>query len=243
MKFERPLGFRTLPLDGVVRLGPGERMALADGMLPDPPVEKWRETMKAIRGEILGATFEVDNSLVLIWLADRFSTIDPAYGGVELLESETRFRKNTLGQKFSAVREIIRRELPDDEAQELPGDLQELVVVRNLLAHQPCWIHPIWDPARDLTTAFCAYIANETHIWSVDDVQYKEWGALVQRCYRIAQIPPLIASKREVPSTKHDLGGFPVGVIFPPDDPLGRKNPINAIAQTNVTVIIQSDDG
>jgi hypothetical protein len=146
MKYQRPPNFRTLPMDGVIRLGPGERFRLAKGVLPNPTAEKWRETLRALRGEFLGATFEVENSLVLIWLADQFSTIDPAYGGSEFLEAEARFRRNTLGQKCGAVRRILERELADDEAEQLIADLRELIVVRNVLAHQPCWIHPIWIP-------------------------------------------------------------------------------------------------
>jgi hypothetical protein len=120
--------------------------------------------------------------------------------------------------------------------------LDELVTIRNLLAHQPCWIHPIWDPTAidptslkpGLTTAFCAYIANETHLWSVDGPQYEEWVALMKRCYQLADIPAEIVSKRGLPDTKHDLGGFPIGIILPPNDPLGNEGRIDVIAQTIV---------
>jgi hypothetical protein len=228
----------------VIRLGPGERLALAKGALPNPPVEKWREAMKSLRGEFLAGTFEVENSLVLIWLADRFSTMDPLYGGTNFLREETNFRKNTLGQKWKSIRTIVQRELAAVEAEALISDLNELVIVRNLLAHQPCWIHPIWDPTAvdpetlepGLTTAFCAYIANETHVWSVHGPQCEEWVTLVKRCYRLADIPAQIVSKRVPPDKRHDLGGFPVGIILPADDPLGNKGRIDVIAQTTVPV-------
>jgi hypothetical protein len=243
LKTERPPNFRTLPLEGVIRLGPGERFALTKDMLPNPPVEKWREAMKSLRGEFLAATFEVENSLVLIWLADRFSTIDPVYGGIPFLKAETEFRKKTLGQKWSFVRQILEREITSAGAS-LICDLDELVTIRNLLAHQPCWIHPIWDPAAidpttskpGLTTAFCAYIANETHVWSVDGPQHEEWVALMKRCFQLAKIPAQIVSKRSLPDRKHDIGGFPIGIILPPNDPLGNEGRIDVIAQTIVPV-------
>src|ERR1700722_17372215 len=107
MKCLRPPGFRVLPMDGVIRVGPGERLLWTEGMLPDPTVEKWRETMRGLRGEFLGGGFDVYNSLVMLWLADRFSTLDPAYGGIEFFASEAKLRRNTLGQKVKAVREIL----------------------------------------------------------------------------------------------------------------------------------------
>lgn len=244
MKIDRPPSFRTLPLDGVIRLGPGERFALAKDALPDPPVEKWREAMKSLRGEFLAATFEVENSLVLIWLADRYSTTDPAYGGIPFLQAETIFRKKTLGQKWFSVRQIIEREIDSAARPSLICDLNELVIIRNLLAHQPCWIHPIWDPAAidpttskpGLTTAFCAYIANETHIWSVDGPQREEWVALMKRCYQLAEIPAQIVSNRKLHDRNHSIGGFPIGIILPPNDPLGNEGPIHLIGQTFVPV-------
>jgi hypothetical protein len=228
MRSIRPIEFRTMPYDGLVRLGPQEKLNIQEDALPNPSHDEALETIFRARSSILARIFWLENELVLLQLADRFSTFDPLFGGPEYLRAESKLRKRTLGAHVGEALKVINREARSSEL--LTSELQDALAVRNALAHRPCWLSPINSPD-GFTASFVAMIADERHIWSVDPQQIEEWERLIDRCLSVRELTMGMLSKREQPTRKHDLGSWPLGVRLPPGDPLGHRAPIEVIAQ------------
>ncbi len=239
MKFARPVGFRVLPHDGLVRLGPGEKLNIQHHALPNPSHDDALAAVQRARATILARTFAVENELVIAILADKFSTEDPQYGGPKYLQAEAQLRRSTLGAKVTPAIQMLGREGVLTEA--LRIDLRELLTVRNALAHQPCWLEPI-NSEEGLTTAFIGKIANEESIWSIDTQQIEEWEALIERCLAVRTATMEMLEKRDRAQVKYDLGGWPVSVRLPPGDPLGHRSPIEGIGLKGAQLIVQSAD-
>lgn len=238
MKFARPAGFRVMPEDGLIRLGPQESLHIDARSLPDPSHDDALATVRRARATILALTFAVENELVITILADKFNTRDPQYGGPKYLKEEAWLRRLTLGAHVIATIKILRRENILTET--LRIDLQGLLAARNALAHRPCWLEPLRSTPNGMATAFIGKIANDEHIWSVDDQQIEEWESLIGRCLAVRDAATEMLSKREIPNVKYELRGWPVGVRLPQGDPLGNRSPIEGVGPAGYIVHVAS---
>lgn len=222
----RPPGFQILPYDGLLRLGPGEILSLAIEALPNPSHDDAAALVLHARGKFLAACFAVDNELILLQLADQFSTTDPSFGGTDFLSAEAQLRKKTLGQNVSAAVPILGKE---NAPKDLISDLRELVVVRNLFAHQPSWLTPI--NVEGLTTGFMGCLANENYIWMVDGQQVEDWMALIERGRKVADVTKGLLEGRPPLPERKTIGAWPMGILIPPGDPLAHHSDMKVIAQ------------
>ncbi len=208
--------------------------------LPKPSADECHDRVTDIRGRFIGQCFFVENDLIILQLLDQFSTDDPTFVGSIFFEAEGKLRKKTLGAHLASAKAILTREFDSNEISSLLDDLTELVEVRNVLAHSPSWVIPINEASgptakkKQITIGFCPEIANDKHIWKIDETQVIEWLALVERCKRVGAYVPLLRGRLNPPKEKHDLGGFPMGIIIPRGDPLGHRAPIHIIAQTQL---------
>jgi hypothetical protein len=97
MKFPRPPDFETMPMDGWIKLRPGEVCLLAIDTPTRPSLQELRNKMQAVRGMVLAAGFTVENNLVLVQLADAFGTTDRKQGGARFGAQEDYLRAETTG--------------------------------------------------------------------------------------------------------------------------------------------------
>jgi hypothetical protein len=191
MKIRRSPDLETVPMDGWVKLGPGETFCVAIDTPTTPSVEHFRAKMQSARGMVLSAGFTVENNIIMVQLADAFRTTDRKIGGSAFAEKEDYLRAETTGveRRLEGAKAIIRRILGSDEGEAVIQDLAEYRRVRHLCAHRPCWLTGIWNPdagtlegaSKGRTTGFRLYIADANYIWEVDDKQVEEWAALLNR--------------------------------------------------------------
>ena len=193
MRKQRPPGFEMMPMDGWVRLAPGESVAWdIDDPPPVPSIEQCRQQMRHVRGMVLATGFSIENNAILVQLADAFGTTDRKMGGQAFAERDDNLRADNTGveRRLEDAKPIIRRVLPQLEADRLIQDLAEYRRLRHLCAHRPSWLESIWDAdagvregvPKGRSVGFKLFIADTTYIWEIDTVQLQEWADLLNRC-------------------------------------------------------------
>ena len=197
MKRERT-SFEALPGDGNVRLAPGSWLAFHTDTPFAPTLEQLLRWMLVVRGAVLSDVFGLENELILAQLAEKFGTTDQGKVGANFFEHDQRFRaRYSLDGKIKAVKPVIRRFFGKVEADLLIQDLAYIRTVRNLMAHQPCWLEPVNDSSRQRTVGLKLFIGDSAHVWELEDKDVQEWRALV------------IDSRRQLNRLRHRLTGDP----------------------------------
>lgn len=225
----RPAGFQGIPYDGLVRVEVGTWLIIGQDAFPEQSAEFHRERVARIRGDFLGGGFSIDNELVLILLLDRFGSLEAAAGGVPFDELEFNLRKKTLGQLIQLANPIALRLFEGEERDAWSGETAELLQVRNALAHQTFWLHPVNDagagtiPGSPLmrTISFVPMIADREAIWTIDDEQVTYWSALLvsvlNRAKQLRARLPL-AEPPGIPATPDHPP--PLGIFLPNGRPI-----------------------
>ncbi|WP_431282217.1 hypothetical protein ACQW02_22870 [Humitalea sp. 24SJ18S-53] len=177
MKRQRSEKFRGIPTEAGVRLRPKAWIAFNTA---HPPLRDPRQIalqMRAIRGQILGASFAVEHALIVLEMAeiyrdkvDQGATLE----GYSDLDQQRRC-ENSLERKIDRAKVIIRKHLPIDRADPMVQRMAGFREVRNLMAHYASWLEPINDEVRGLTTDFVLYIGDQSHVWTIDDEQIRQW--------------------------------------------------------------------
>ncbi|QCB42247.1 hypothetical protein E5673_08375 [Sphingomonas sp. PAMC26645] len=225
----RPADFKGIAYDGLVRVDYGSWLVIGEDAFPEQSAEFHRERIARIRGDFLGGGFLIDNELVLILLLDQFGTLEAATGGTPFDDLETSFRKKTLGQLMHLANPIALRLFEGPEREAWSGETAELLQVRNALAHQTFWLHPVNDPDAGTipgspflrTTSFVPMIADRDAIWTVDDEQVTYWNALrnsvLTRARQLRAKLPL-AEPSETPAAPDNRP--PLGIFIPNGRPI-----------------------
>jgi hypothetical protein len=166
-------------------------MTLANDTTTVPSIDQQQENIRRVRGWVLGHGFAVEDALVTAALAHEFGTLDSDASGEPFTNRSEALRFGTeLARKIDIARDVIRKTLPQAEADRLIQDLAEYRRLRHLLAHRPCWLEGIFDPEagtyadmpKGRTVGFRLHIADSDFVWEIDEAQCKEWGELLDRC-------------------------------------------------------------
>jgi hypothetical protein len=168
------------PWDGAIVLAPGAVLFLHVEHPPSPTEAELKFNANRYRGAILADAFQVEEQLLKLALANMFGSNDAGAAGPEYRDREDNWRReNSLGRKIERAKPIVRKHLPRKAADVLLHDLATFGRLRNLFAHYPFWMAPVSDEKTHLTISFTAYIADNDHVFTLDDDQAREWGELI----------------------------------------------------------------
>ncbi len=169
------------PWDGAIVLAPGAVLFLHVDHPPSPTEGELRFQATRYRGAVLADAFHVEEQLLKLALADEFGTNDGGKAGPNYSDRESNWRReNSLRRKIERSKPIVRKRLPKTAADMLVNKLSAFGRLRNLFAHYPFWMVPVPDESASLTVSFRAYIADNNHVYTLDDDQAREWGELIQ---------------------------------------------------------------
>ena len=170
----------SLPGDGWIKIAPGESFGWHKDQPTKPNLFELRHWMTQIRGGVLAQSFEIENQLILMTLADEFGTNDHGSVSPEYVQREQEYREeHSLGSKIRRAKPIIRARREKEEADKIIQKLIEFRDLRNLLAHYPCWLEPVNEAGNEISVGLKLYICDRSHVWEVDPEQAREWQELL----------------------------------------------------------------
>jgi hypothetical protein len=178
-------GIESIGVDGSIRLTPGAVVAFHVDTPFRPTFDELRIWMTGIRGQVLSASFGIENELILLALAEEFGSNDHGKAGSDYFNREQQLREeHSLKRKIARVKPVIRKRKSVQEAEAIIQRLAEYRELRNLLAHYPSWLEPVnMVPGPELkrwrTVGLKLYIADRHYVWEVDTEQAREWNDLI----------------------------------------------------------------
>ena len=165
--------------DGEVRVEPMQWISLWSDLPANPSVADLTGWMRAYRGKVLSKTFELESDLIFLALdAEFFGSTDPEVA-YRRSEREMSYREeHSFDRKIDRAKPIAREKYTKERADRLIQDLSNCRIVRNLMAHYPCWLEPINDDENRRTTGFKLFIADRKHVWHIEQRDVEEWDRL-----------------------------------------------------------------
>lgn len=166
-------------VDGGVLIKPQEWISLWDDLPADPSISVLTGWMTACRGRVLTKIFELENDLIYLAIdAEFLGAINPI-ALASKADRELSYREDhSLERKIERAKPIAREHLTKDRADHLIQDLASCRILRNLMAHYPCWLEPINDEEAHRTTGFKLFIADRDHVWNIEQRDVDEWDRL-----------------------------------------------------------------
>jgi hypothetical protein len=205
---------------------PDDKIVIVRDQYPQPSAQAHANSFMTYRGAFMSQAFVLENELVLLQLADEFSTIDARLVGSSFFTHEQKLRRKTLGQHVTSCLPLIDQHGELNILTELSQKLKEVVIVRNTLAHQPCWLEPMCEELqgsstiKKRTSGFKIYIANHEWIWEIDKQQIADWNALLTIAPSIVAVRSRLLETRTQPKSKREIGPIPIGLHIPGDEPI-----------------------
>jgi hypothetical protein len=188
LKRQRTEPFDIAPVDGGVLLHPQQWVTLISDHPPARDPNLLAQTIKHIRGAILGSCVTVEHALITLEMADIYGPeVDRGKeldGFADL--NRTRRAENSLNRKIDRAKAIYRKHLLKELADPIIQRMADYRELRNLMGHYPSWLEPINDDVRKLTLDFVPMIDDPTHVWTIDQTQTLEWDRLIVEVIRDA---------------------------------------------------------
>lgn len=208
---KRPAQFAGMLYDASIRIERGETVVAAEDF---PLRELIREAVNGFRrtrGAILAGLFDVENELVLAVIMHQFGVEALSRRTDETEAREKALRGMTFGALLTTATPAVDASFGKKGKVAVLTQLYEMKRVRDMMAHQPMWLKPVNAECGTIpggfrlrTIGFEVQIADEKHIWTIDDTQLLIWlraqqevamRLALQRLNRLEALPDTMSSE------------------------------------------------
>ena len=168
--------------DGWIILRPGESIEF-DRETPVSPSQLAIQSMvRNLRGAVLSAAFDLESTLDICLLEFFFGDGQSGDTDKKAVFADSILREMGFEKKIRMAVQIGNKTIADVQVRRSFAEtLNEARVLRNLMAHYPCWLEPIKVDGTDVACGFVAYIAKGENLWKIDDTQVSTWIGLLAK--------------------------------------------------------------
>jgi len=184
-KLERP------PRDGWIKLGPGEGAEFHQETPVSPNQAQLQAFVRQVRGAVLSASFDLENILetavATFFFPEALASNAPTLSDKRECFREMLLREMSFEKKMALAQKLSKNILDESHYEEFADTINKLRVLRNMMAHYPCWLEPIRKAGTNRVTGFRAFIAKGEQLSEITSEQVEKWLALSHRAVQMAE--------------------------------------------------------
>jgi hypothetical protein len=184
-RLERP------PRDGWILVRPGEGIEFHEETPVSPHQAQLQAVVRQVRGAVLSASFDLENTLetaiATFFFPEALTTSTPALSAKREYFREMLLREMSFEKKMALAQKFTKNVLDKSHYKEFAATINKLRVLRNMMAHYPCWLEPKRKAGTNRVTGFRAFIAKGNELFEITSEQVEKWQALAHQAVQMAE--------------------------------------------------------
>lgn len=178
------------PRDGWIILRPGEGMEFHEETPVSPNHAQLQAFVRQLRGAVLSASFDLENTLetaiTTFFFPEALTASTPTLSDKRECFREMLLREMSFEKKMALAQKLAKNVLDKSDYEE-SDTINKLRVLRNMMAHYPCWLEPIRKAGTDRVTGFRAFMAKGEELFEITSEQVEKWQALSHQAVQMAE--------------------------------------------------------